>query len=486
MTSSAGAPTAGRLLAALAVGLAFVIWHAVDLSVYPMVTDDEVVLNEPARTLAENGSFDSPLLTPDHLPTPLIVQPPLQAIAVAAVYKVMGFGLWQTRFASVLWGAIAIAMLSLVAQTFFPATHAGAVAVLLLFVNPSFSITARVGRMDTLCLAFILAAYYSYLSARGEPSARASFVFAGIFIALACLTHPVAISALIGFTLLVTTFAFGRSRASALVLFTVGGLLVAAAWGIVIVRGGPHYLADLIRHGSVRSVSGPLLTRVVAECVRWFTEIREMPLLFACYFAGVAWRNVWPSERRIASELLLLAVVAFAFDALFMSKSSGYYPLYAQLFLTMLAAGSIAGAIQRGGRHRHAALVLLGLLAMTSVPLLVLPRVVAATVQHQARDYSPIREQLQATVPVGSTVWSVPEGWYGLAEGRSVRTPSLDYDPAPNARVDEFAIVSASDPLSDSAFAETRRIGREIPAWHGRTFATTDYRLIVYRSRLLR
>src|SRR5712691_11344071 len=237
---SARAANVGRLRTALAFGLAFILWHVADLSIYPTVADDEVLLNDPARALAEHGSLDSPLLTPDHRPTPLIIQPPLQAISVAAVYKIMGFGLWQTRFASVLWGAAAVAMLSLVAQTFFAASAAASVAVLLLFVNPSFSITARMGRMDTLCVAFILAAYYAYRAARCDPSARTPLVLAGIFIALACLTHPVAVSALIGFTLLVA-IAFDGNRPRALLLFISGGLLVAAAWGIVIVRSGPHY-----------------------------------------------------------------------------------------------------------------------------------------------------------------------------------------------------------------------------------------------------
>jgi len=471
-----------RLRFAVGFALAFVVWHVIDLSRYPMIADDEVVLNEPARTLAQNGHLDSPLLTSDHRDTPLVVQPPVQAFAVAAFYRAFGFGLWQTRLASVTWGAIAIALIVFVAST-FPAEQAAPVAVLLLFVNPSFATSARMGRMDTLCVAFILAAYYCYLAARREAVGRVPFVFAGLFIGLACLTHPVAMGVLIGTALLIV-FASKRDGLLALSLFASGGLLIAALWGVLILSGREHYLVDLIRHGSMRSVSGSPGSRIVAECIRWLTEIRRTPVLFACYVAGIGWRNRWPSDRRVSSELLLLAVVAILFNTFVMSKMSGYYTLYPQLFLTLLAAGSIASAIQHGGRYRHWAMILLCLLAVTSVPTLIVPRLVAATVQDQARDYSPIREQLQATIPIGSTVWSVPEGWYALAEGRSVRTSSLDYNLTPNPRVDDFAVANAAAPLRDPGFAEVSRVGREIPMWRGRTFATTDYRLIVYRSRL--
>jgi hypothetical protein len=317
-----------------------------------------------------------------------------------------------------------------------------------------------------------------------EPRTEAPTITTPLFIAgamtgLACLTHPIATAFLIGIFGLVML-----EGAISLVVFAAGGAVVVAVWLAVIMSAGPDYLTALIHHAMIRSSQGPVATRVVTEVHRWATDFIRMPTLFVGYLVGVWALSYWANNRRVRFELLFLGSVCLLLNTFFMSKSSGYYPLYPQLFFSLLAAGSLAATIAGGTRPQIQSVgALLCVIVVVQAPIALVPRLVASIKQRDARDYAPVAERLNVLIPAGSTVWSVPEGWYALAEHGSVRTPSLDYNPAPNPDVDDYAVARMAYPIQDSRFLEIARIGEPVPLAFGRTFATTDYQLIVYHSK---
>jgi 4-amino-4-deoxy-L-arabinose transferase-like glycosyltransferase len=468
---------------AAVIALAVVGLHIWDLTLYPLVTDDEVLLNEPARVLVAAGTIESPLLSTDHKLDVALVQPPVQTLAVSVVYLVAGFGMWQTRFASVCWAALSAAVIFAVATRWSSAgARAGVVAALLLTLHPAFNISARIGRMDALAIAFMLASYHAYRIGDEDRYKTGTTLASGVLAALACLTHFVCFG-FVAAMLVVLAFRDHR-RARTLVVFCAGGICIALL-GFLFALGQGDYLNQLFGHGAMRSAEGSPWSRLTDELTRWAVDARRSPGLYATWLAAGGYTFLRrPSIGRYGYEIGLIALVMFMFNAMLMSKVSGLYPLYVASFLILFAVECGVAASRSSGGGRKAAQAAVATAVLTGLPALLIPRLVAATAQRTVRAYEPTADRLHALVPAGATVWSVPEGWYALAEDRSVRTPSLHENHGPNPAVDDFAVGRAAEPVVMEGFIEVARIGEPIPPVMGRTFATTDYRFIVYRSTI--
>jgi hypothetical protein len=292
-------------------------------------------------------------------------------------------------------------------------------------------VSTRMGRMDALCIAFMLAAYYAYRGSRERKRDGPALFAAGALTALACMTHFVAFGFLGAILVLL---AFDRSRfVPRAATYAAGGLCFAALWAAVGLSEGRGYFDALLHHGAMRSAGGSLPQRVAGEAERWGVDALRAPVLFATYVtAVVSAARGRSSADEFGRELMIVSVAMLTFNALVMSKESGYYPLHVAAFLTLFAAHWSANAYGEGGRPRALATVLVAGAILAFVPSVLIPRVVAATVQREARDYDAVARELDVVIPLGTRTWAVSEAWYALAgTDRSVRTPSLDYNPHP-------------------------------------------------------
>src|ERR1039458_6588905 len=131
--------------------------NSLDVSTYPRVTQDEVMLNDPARELARGDGLRTTVFgSIDDFDKVYLFQPFGQALAMALVYKVFGFGLLQTRLPGVLLAGGCIWLLYYWVYRASGSLTAGSIAALLLALNPGFMLTSREGRMDVFCILFLL------------------------------------------------------------------------------------------------------------------------------------------------------------------------------------------------------------------------------------------------------------------------------------------------------------------------------------------
>src|SRR4051812_41994568 len=97
--------------AGLAIAAAFFLANLIGLSRSPTVWIDEVTPNDSARQLAQHGEFRSRVFSDvkgfEH---GYYWQPPAHTLIAAGVYRICGFGIWQTRVPPLLFAALAVFM----------------------------------------------------------------------------------------------------------------------------------------------------------------------------------------------------------------------------------------------------------------------------------------------------------------------------------------------------------------------------------------
>jgi 4-amino-4-deoxy-L-arabinose transferase-like glycosyltransferase len=228
---------------------------------------------------------------------------------------------------------------------------------------------------------------------------------------------------------------------------------------------------------------GNPVVRIVAEAHRWAVDFHRIPVVVALVAATAIW--LLRSPHGVRRALVVVAAVALGFNTLFMSKASGSYPIYPLLALAIAAAGMSAEALTGayGSRWRRITVGAWALLLANGATLVVGPRLIAATIQRDARDYDRVSAAVAAVVPAGATVWGDPRAWYAVvAAGAAMRTPTLWYNPQPDRERDRFVIqrFDAPPPEGYHAVAE---IGSPLPIVWGTQVSDTDYRLRIYESR---
>ena len=174
------------LFMAFAVGL-FLLQSLSIMNEAPPASPDAAVFADAALNLLSAGHLGTGLVVgmTDHV----YWQPPGYCLALAAAFKVFGYGLWQLRLLSLLFGALCLWMVYEVSLKVHTDQVAAMIAVLLLSFDPLFAKWARWDRMDPMCMFFVLLSLSLYLTAAERPHLR-FFVAAGTSASAALLVHP--------------------------------------------------------------------------------------------------------------------------------------------------------------------------------------------------------------------------------------------------------------------------------------------------------
>jgi hypothetical protein len=152
---------------ALLLGLGFILINLIGLDRTPVVNIDEVTLNDAARELAFHGHLYSSILANRPGAGADFWQPPFQPLVTAACYRLFGFGIWQTRIPSVLFGGGVVALIYVVASQLLGPGLGALVAAIIFGLDPLFIFVTRIARMDPQCMFFellglsLLLAYHS-------------------------------------------------------------------------------------------------------------------------------------------------------------------------------------------------------------------------------------------------------------------------------------------------------------------------------------
>lgn len=352
----------------------------------------------------------------------------LQGLSTAISFRLFGFGLFQGRIVSLVWGGLLLWATFLAGRRLYGPVGA-AIAVLLLAVSEPFLVSSHMVRPDIVVAALVMAALYSAL--RGlQQGGWIWHPAAGLLLGLGFDVHPntVAFVPMVGLCYLLR---YGRRaiRSREGWLF-VGGLVLGAMYyaGVRIVPDPRQYAESFGYWVGVDKrppiVAGGLWAAVQAELGRWgqyFGQNRLAELaLLAIGAAAAAWRTVrdrdshplWRMDPLLGGLLVALAI----FTVLVSSKTEFYLILFFPM-LVLLAAAAIA---QVGSTLGGSRLVASGLLVVLAVSAMGFEDnsedVVEAASDVRDHDYGALSAQLQERIPPGSKVVAPPTYWIGLAD----------------------------------------------------------------------
>lgn len=467
---------------------AFFLANLIGLDRSPVVWLDEVTLNDPAREWAENGALRSSVFAGHSSFEKIYLwQPPGQAMLTATVYRIFGFGIWQTRLPPLILAAGVLVALHLLALRLLGDERPAFLTVLIYALDPKFLQVSRAGRMDPQCLLLLLLAAIATLRALDSQPARfhRDLALAGLAAGLAGLTHPIAVAWAAGLGLPVVLGARAKRRLTGPLVFGAMAALPPVlwiAWGLWM--AGPEvFAAQFLRHGQDHLSAGPVLSRLAAELRNYAGQYSLTPLLLAAHAISLSWFFLRHYARREAKSFVaLLFSATFLFNVLVMTKGLGYYFLYPGVMLAVCTGAFLAAILPHGFSPPRSAREALGaalalLLGLNLLAGGLAGRWLSLAFQWRARAYAPVERAVRGTIPPGSVVWGPAEAWYAVAGSRS----SLRLLGLPDPEIHDYLILrpGQEDLLKGRASRKTE-IGEPLPPVLGWRRPSADYSLSIW------
>ena len=447
-----------KLLIVLLLGYwAFSLNH---LAVLPPVYEDEPWQASTGWKLARDGIFGSDMFAGFYgMERHYYAFMPVHPLLLAAVFKAAGLGLFQARFETVSLGLLLLALTASLGTRLFGAAT-GTLAVLLMLAARFTALTpsqltgivlldlARIARYDVAATVFGLAALWVY--ARAGNGAAWRYALAGLWAALASLSH---LHGLFWFGALIVLAAWdriGRRGAAALAL---GWLAPWLAYGLYVLPGLPDWIGQTREYAPRFGLLDPAwyLANLAAEPQRyapggpawlrpgWWGVILAWPLSILALARQALKRG--DERARVLFVPAILLPVCFAL--LIQIKVSNYLIALLPLGALAVAWGGLrlwrwAGGRRHGGWARASLACLLAAVALEGAGRV-------AAFEAAARSATPYAEfigRVRAEIPDGSRVLGLHNYWLGLDD--------LDYRawPAPLWQADA---AHWSPPLSMGA-----------------------------------
>jgi hypothetical protein len=275
---------------------------------------DESWFASAGLKLATKGYLGTPVLPPNGGPFQgvdrhLYFEMPLYMVAEAGWFKIVGFGLQQTRLLSLGWGLVALCSWFVIIRSLSRNGKVALLAVFFVSIDYAFVTMASEGRMDMMSAALGFGGLAAYLGLRARHL-RWAVIGANALIAGSIFTHPNGVMAL--FALLYFAIHFDRHRLS----LSDGGLAALpyvvglTGWSLYILQDPGSLLAQLSANSSGRFAG--LLNPVLAVK----SEIAQRYLLFYAFppdYQGSA-RGVWAGPVG-GFRIFILVAYAIAFVA---------------------------------------------------------------------------------------------------------------------------------------------------------------------------
>lgn len=475
------------------IAAGFVAANLVGLDRSPVVWRDEVGLNDPAKELARHGVLRSSVFAGHQgYEDAYFWQPPGQALVTAAVYRLCGFGIWQTRIPPLLFGAAALALVFALGLLLLQDRLAAVLGAVVLALDPKYLQLCRSARMDPQALFLLLAGTLVLLggalgagaAADGRRAAALRPLLAGLLIGLAGITHPVAIGWGLGLGLLCLALARRGERLPAAAGFALGAAAPPLAWlGHTWLTGRwDLWEAQFLGHGGGHLAGGSLAGRLGAETVNYWQQYRLAPLLLLLYAAALPWLLWrWRGARAARLALAVPILVMLSFDALVMTKGLGYYYLYPAALLAIAAGGLLAALLrQPAAGRRRLAMAAAALLGCNLLAAGLAGRWLSLAWQWRERSYAVVEEGLRPHLAPGGRVWGAPEIWYAVERAGA----SLSLVGEPDPRRHDLLVVRAG---GGAALGERARrvasFGAPLPPILGVRRPSADYTFEVWKWR---
>jgi 4-amino-4-deoxy-L-arabinose transferase-like glycosyltransferase len=313
---------------------------------------DEGWFGIPAWHLAFEGRLVNPVVVPvqdyhQGIDRKTYVSPPLHFLEVAAAFRAAGFGLFQARVVSILWGLVAVLAAARLVRTTTGSSSAGLVAAGLAAVDFGLLSGASQARPDLPCFAAGLAGLALYLSLR-TSSLPAALAAGNALVAAGGLLHPNGLCALV--FLQVATLALDRRRLHGReVLLALAPYAVAAiAWGSYALQDLPTFEAQLLNVLTRAQTVGDQNSAVWLDVMGLgsgsllLKAVRLTPLVLLVVLLAAASRSAVKSPTPGLRLLLLLAAWNLLFFAFFSPSKRYDYLLFATVPVCLVAGAFLA------------------------------------------------------------------------------------------------------------------------------------------------
>lgn len=390
-----------------ALVVAFIVVALIGLDRTPPIGYEEVSHSNPAFELAFDGRMAMTVQEGvAHLGDAYAVQPPGHVLAMAAVYRTAGFGMWQTRLAVVAIGAITVLIAYLIARRLTGTALAGLIAGLLLWGDASWLFIVRHARMpDPLGMALAFGSVLLLIRPLGgESLTLRRTAVAGLLAGMALMTAPRTVFMLtaVGVLLLAgglhDSWRTGFRSASA---YAGAALIPIAGWGVYIALNADAFTAQFLPHATG---GGSPLAASFAELKR---AAPDLVFLLATAAAALALGGRLATRRQPGWRGLSALLVATLVGLVLADWRWEYLtPLLA------VGIGSLcASALLAHKRSTITAVVVLGLVAIaaTAAPG---ARALVAIAQWDARSPGLLSEQISAYVSRDCTLAGPAYAYY--------------------------------------------------------------------------
>ena len=249
---------------------------------------------------------------------------PLQLIAQAGWYKLLGFGLLRMRALSIAWALLALFCWRDVFGELSANRGVALLAAALVGLDNHFIMAATDGRMDMMCSALGIAGVAAYFRLREKHLDWAIFV-ANALIAASGLCHPNGVLYLIALICLVLTYDRSRIRFGHFAIAAFPYLVAAGAWLLYILKAPDLFWIQLSGNARGR-------TTLLAA------PLRAINLEIGRYLKGFGFATWSSGFARLSVIELLVFVAAILLCAV-------WKPLRSQLSVrrTLIVTGAVFG-----------------------------------------------------------------------------------------------------------------------------------------------
>jgi 4-amino-4-deoxy-L-arabinose transferase-like glycosyltransferase len=454
----------------------------------PVVWYDEVGMGMLAKEFVSHGKFISPV---DAAINPLfekvyLAHAPGHPLVTAAVYKIFGFGIWQTRTHPLIFGACDIVILYFLVLLLFNNQRAALLSALLFALDPRVIQAFRHSRADAQYLFFALLGIWIYLrnDARKDKLRYLYLSLSGLALGLAFMTHPVALPLALTLGAWILILDKG-SRLRSIFFFSIFAILpLAIFWFVYVGNSTSIFLLQFMPTVKLHSESGSILHRIISLSLRLWLFYREIPFLLLTHAVSFLWVMFNPAyQKRIKIIIGVLFVLPLLFS---LYGASSHFCLYLLPALTICSGVFIAAVLPiRGSRPLkiHPLIIKIFIIALLANLLMrgIIGRYIVLACQWKERDYRSIELPILETIPKGSIVWGSPQTWYALEKAGAYLL--LRGTPDPDKH-DYVITWYCYDPKLLTGFRKIKEIGQFLPLIFGK-FAvpsTYSYRLWIWQS----
>jgi hypothetical protein len=270
---------------------------------------DEAWFASAARNLAMNGYLGTAVLPTNGgdfqgIDRHVYFELPLYMIAAAGWFKIVGFGLLQTRLLSLGWGLVALGSWFVIVRSLSRDAKLALLATFFVSIDYAFVTMASEGRMDMMSTALGLAGLAAYLGLRARHL-MAAVIVANALVAASIFTHPNGVVALLALVYFAIHLDRARLRLLDVGLAALPYLACLAGWGLYISQDPSSFMAQFsaAASGRLAGVLNPLLAIK--------SEIGQRYLLFYGFppdYEGSA-RGIWDGP---VGGFRLFILVAYA------------------------------------------------------------------------------------------------------------------------------------------------------------------------------